>query len=258
MYLIFILGTAGSGKSLLTKVLGDWLEDHELSAARINLDPAAEWLPYSPEIDARDYVNARKLMEEMGLGPNGSLIAAVDMLVSHVNEIKESMENLDVNYVLIDTPGQMEIFAFRKGGPLIVEMLSEGHKAASVYLIDSYYMREPPSFVSALLLSVSTQLRIGLPQVNVINKVDLLSDEELEKLKEWISDLTALMPELSQSDKVGISLELLEALNQVPALGETVLASVITEKGIDEIYAALQRVFAGGEDYVTEEASPRM
>ncbi|TRM87823.1 GTPase, partial [Sulfolobus sp. C3] len=38
MYFIFILGTAGSGKTILTKTLQEYLLDNEMDTAVINLD----------------------------------------------------------------------------------------------------------------------------------------------------------------------------------------------------------------------------
>ena len=78
MYLIHIIGTAGSGKTSTVKVMLDWLEDHEMSAIAVNLDPAVEVLPYSPHFDIREYVNYVSLLEE-GLGPNGAFIKSVDL-----------------------------------------------------------------------------------------------------------------------------------------------------------------------------------
>jgi len=88
MYHIVIMGPAGSGKSTLAKALADWLEDQELSVSIVNFDPAAESLPYTPDVDIRRYVRARDLMIEKGLGPNGALIASVDMTINYIAEIK--------------------------------------------------------------------------------------------------------------------------------------------------------------------------
>ncbi|MEM3269317.1 MAG: ATP/GTP-binding protein, partial [Saccharolobus sp.] len=70
MYFIFILGTAGSGKTTLTKNLQDYLLDNEMDTAVINLDPAVEKLPYKPDFDVRDYIDTYEVMTTYGLGPN--------------------------------------------------------------------------------------------------------------------------------------------------------------------------------------------
>ena len=49
MFLIFILGTAGSGKSELTHVFTRWMEMQGENALAVNLDPGAITIPYSGE-----------------------------------------------------------------------------------------------------------------------------------------------------------------------------------------------------------------
>ena len=47
-------------------------------------------------------------------------------------------------------------------------------RLCSVHLVDSFYCTQPAVFVSAVLLSASTMLRLTLPHVNVLTKVDLI------------------------------------------------------------------------------------
>jgi len=259
VYFIFVLGTAGSGKSYLTGALAEWLEDHELSVAKVNLDPAVEWLPYSPDVDVRDYVDARKVMEKYGLGPNGALITSIDMLVSYVDKIRDEIEATKSNYVIVDTLGQMELFAFRQSGPYISSLISQGYKSVSVYLIDSFFTNQPTSFVSALLLALSVHLRLGLPQIHVLSKSDLLSSDRIEKVNEWLSDPLLLIDEIEQ-DKVNrplrdIAIHIEESLKELGLLSELIPISSKTGEGLDQLYGEIQRILAGGEDYLTEEAS---
>ena len=259
MYFIFFLGTAGSGKSYLTGALAEWLEDHELSVTKVNLDPAVEWLPYSPDVDVRDYVEVRKVMEKYGLGPNGALITSVDMLVSYVDKIRDEIENLKSNYVLVDTPGQMELFAFRQSGPYITSLISQGYKSVAVYLIDSFFVHQPTSFVSALLLAISIHLRLGVPQIHVLSKSDLVPSDKIEKVTTWLGDPLTLIDDIEQ-DRVSRSLrdvviQIEEALKELSLISEVIPVSSKTGEGLDELYGEIQRILAGGEDYLTEEAS---
>ena len=54
MVVIFIIGTAGSGKSLLTASLNEWLKVGKQKSITVNLDPGVSNLPYVPDIDIRD------------------------------------------------------------------------------------------------------------------------------------------------------------------------------------------------------------
>ena len=80
MNLIFVVGTAGSGKSTLVGAFTRWLELHREDAMAVNLDPGAIVLPYAANVDVRDYIKVETVMEEYGLGPNGGLMLASDMV----------------------------------------------------------------------------------------------------------------------------------------------------------------------------------
>ena len=66
-----ILGMAGSGKTTLMQRLNAHLYQRESPGYFINLDPAVRYMPYSPNIDIRDTVNYKEVMEQYNLGPNG-------------------------------------------------------------------------------------------------------------------------------------------------------------------------------------------
>ena len=105
MPLAFIIGTAGSGKSLLTAALSEWLKMSKQDVAVVNLDPGALKLPYSPDVDVRNYVDVGNLMEKYGLGPNGALILAADLIADQIENLTEDIEATNADLVLVDTPG---------------------------------------------------------------------------------------------------------------------------------------------------------
>ena len=136
MYLIFVVGTAGSGKSLFTATFSDWMKLKKKNVERVNLDAGAYHLPYTPDVNIRDYVRVEEVMEKFDLGPNGALVMAADLIATEINSIRSEIEELNPNYVIVDTPGQMELFAFRASGPYIIRELSDDPKAL-LYLKDA-------------------------------------------------------------------------------------------------------------------------
>ena len=44
----------------------------------MNLDPAAEEFAFEPDVDIKDLISLEDVMEEMGLGPNGGLMACFE------------------------------------------------------------------------------------------------------------------------------------------------------------------------------------
>ena len=253
MFYSFFIGTAGCGKSTLTDAFAHWLRDHELDVATVNLDPGAIWLPYAPDVDVRDYINVEDVMRRYNLGPNGALIACADMIVNHIPSLIEEIEELDPEYVLVDTTGQMELFAFRSSGPIITSTLS-GERTAVVYMVDALFSHKPSSFVSALLLAASTQYRFLKPQINILAKSDLMASEDLERLMQWIEEPESLIEAIGMESKgpeKEVGERLCQILSELKILTELIPVSAKAGEGLDELYAGLQRIYAGGEDYLT-------
>ena len=63
MKTIFVTGTAGAGKSLLTSKIYDYYTQNSAFAAVLNLDPGVENVPYTCDIDVRDYVDIVSVMK---------------------------------------------------------------------------------------------------------------------------------------------------------------------------------------------------
>ncbi|MCY0849771.1 ATP/GTP-binding protein [Sulfuracidifex metallicus] len=254
MYFVFFVGTAGSGKTTLVKTFNDYLRDQQMDSTIINLDPAVESLPYTPAVDVRDYVDAYEVMEKFGLGPNSSLIAASDLVLTKASEIKEEVEQLESNYVLVDTPGQIELFAYRETGRMLASLMAGENKRAMAFLIDSFIAKEARSFVSMLLLSSSVKFRMDMPTINLLSKVDLLTDKEVDLINSW-SNGEELVDSLGTIDEYSYELIklLVESLSSSP-----IPVSSTSNVGMDMFYAELQRIFAGGEDFLTEEGNPTL
>ena len=252
MFFTYFIGTAGSGKSTLTASFIEWLRDHELDAIAVNLDPGVRNLPYTPDVDARDYIKVEDVMLNFDLGPNGALIASVDMLTGKIDKIKEEIEDLNPEYVLVDTPGQMELFAYRSAGPLIISALG-GKTQASVYLVDPILAKNPYGYVSVLLLGISVEYRFQIPQIYVLSKSDLLEEKEKQKILGWSEDFYRLAETIDQKFsglRREMSLKIFSILNDMGRPGNLIPVSASRNKGLDDLYAVLQRIYVGGEDFL--------
>ncbi|MEM1526909.1 MAG: ATP/GTP-binding protein [Ignisphaera sp.] len=259
MYFIYTLGPAGSGKSYLTASLKSWLKEHGVDAVAVNLDPAASWLPYTPDIDIREYITIEEVMRKYNLGPNGGLIVAIDLSVEYIDKLVEEIESYKPNYVIVDTPGQMEVFAFRSTGPTIMSMLRGNNKAVSLFLVESLQATKPSVFLSILILSLATLFAHKLPQILIITKTDLIPKSSLAKIKRWIEDPAFILNELGRENSffAHLYMDITSSLeNLIPKFIQDIIdTSSVTNEGLDELYAAIQRILAGGEDFYTEEYS---
>src|SRR5207249_2635771 len=158
---LYFLGTAGSGKSTMVYAFQLWMNSQGLDCVTVNLDPGAESLQYSPDLDVRDYVNLSEIMEEQDLGPNGAQVAAADMIAMNARELAEVLETFETSYILIDTPGQIELFTFRASGPVLIDAFGR-EDSALVYLNDPALVKSASGFVSSVLLSATVQFRRDL------------------------------------------------------------------------------------------------
>ncbi len=251
MFFTFIVGTAGSGKSLLTSSLEKWLVGSDLSVAVVNLDPGVDSPPYTSDVDIREYVDYGEVVQSFGLGPNGALVASLDMGISHANDLRDEIIDTERDYVLVDCPGQMELFAFRNSGPLMVSSLRGDDPALSLYLLDSNIARTPTGYLSSTLLGISISIRFGLPQLNVLSKPDILNETELEEIVGWGNELYLLEDALEMSDE-GLRREysraILEMLQTLDTATGSVPVSAKEMTGIEMLYGEMQRIFSGGDN----------
>ena len=251
MPVAFIIGTAGSGKSLFTAALSEWLKMSKQDVAVVNLDPGALKLPYSPDVDVRNYVDVGDLMEKYGLGPNGALIIAADLIADEIDNITEDIESSNADLVLVDTPGQMELFAFRASGPYIVNELTREPKAI-VYLFDAVFSVNPLNYVSNMFLSAAVYNRFFQPQMHLLSKCDLLPENEVVKIAEWATNPRALEDSIEQKlegTKRLFSRNMMQSINQLGIKFLLIPVSAKTNKGLTNVNTALERILTGGDRY---------
>ena len=249
MKVIFITGTAGAGKSLLTSKIKEYYTKNSTFAITLNLDPGVGKLPYSPDVDVRDYVDLNSLMEQYELGSNGSLIMANDLIATKIDEIQTEIDTISPDYLLVDTPGQVELFAYRTSGPFFVKNLNAEEKV-NLFLYDGTMITSPANFVSLSLLSTSIRLRLGLPTVNVLTKTDLIPDS-LEKILEWSSDEYGLEDEVSKEvdgETLSLISDMLQSLNKNEFLDDLIPVSNATGEGMVNLESALSRIINLGEE----------
>jgi len=246
---IFVVGMAGCGKSALTAAYSEWLKDNDQEVLVANFDPGAVALPYNPDIDARNYVDVEKLMLDYKLGPNGALIMASDLLADHLEEIQEEIEAANTDILLVDTPGQIELFAFREGGRFIATQLTQGEHVV-IYLMDAPFTRSPINFTSNLFLAAAVYSRIQQPQIYALSKADLVEEREIDTIVSWTTEREAFEQELEiMSGNLSlISRNLAAAVFDTGLLSEPFPVSAKNNSGLVELNAAATRIISGGEE----------
>jgi len=244
-----LVGTAGAGKSLLASKILDYYSRNGAFVGMLNLDPGVENLPYTCDIDVRDYVDIVQIMKQYDLGPNGSMIMANDLLASKIDDLQHEIDNVNPDYLIVDTPGQIELFAYRASGPFLVQNLNVGEKV-SIFLHDGSLMTSPSNFVSIALLATSVKLRLGISQINVLTKTDLIEDKIKDILK-WSTNMASLEDALakdSDGENYTLVINILRSLNMGGFAQGTIPISNVTGDGMVNLQAALSRVLNLGEE----------
>jgi len=241
---------AGSGKSLLTASLQEWLRLRDQNVVALNADPGAQNLPYTADVDVRTYVDIENLMIQYSLGPNGALIMATDLVGEYIEEIKEEIDETGTDLLLVDTPGQMELFAFREGGPFISRTLGNEEKAI-LYLFDAPFCRNPLNYVSNMFIATAIYSRLALPQVYALTKTDLVVPEELQDIlmrsESFDSLESAIETKLGETSSIVIR-DLARSITASGLEFDPVPVSAKDNTGLVDLYAELTRVLTKGEE----------
>ncbi|ASJ17331.1 GTPase [Thermococcus chitonophagus] len=232
--IIAFVGTAGSGKTALTGAFGKYLEENH-KVAYVNLDTGVRTLPYKPDLDVRKSVTVEEIMKE-GYGPNGAIVESYDRLMDefdhYLNSILELEEKND--YVLIDTPGQMETFLFHEFGVKLMENLPY---PLVVYLSDPEILKKPHDYCFVRFFALLIDLRLGATTIPALNKVDLLGREELERHKRMFEDIEYLTArlKLDPSTQGLLAYKMCSMLPEVSPPVRVIYLSAKTGEGFDEL-----------------------
>jgi GTPase SAR1 family protein len=247
---IFLIGTASSGKSTLTSALADWLKENEQSVATVNLDPAVISLPYEPDVDVRELVDYEQIMAVRGVGPNSALIYSIREVARNVETLVEEIRDLAVDYVLVDTPGQMEIFAFRKEGPMIAKALTL-ERGAIMYLVDPVLASGPRSFAASMFLAASVFLRFSMPMLMAVTKIDIVPPRHMKRIARWMESQEYFEQDLELSSG-GVTMlmarEVARAVGEIRSMIPYVMLSSKTLEGFPALHMVITRLFGEGED----------
>uniref|UniRef100_A0A915PTN0 GPN-loop GTPase 3 n=1 Tax=Setaria digitata TaxID=48799 RepID=A0A915PTN0_9BILA len=188
-YAQLVVGPAGSGKSTYCSIL----QQHCLATGRnvflVNLDPAAEKFSYSAAVDVRELINVDDVQEDeqLALGPNGALVFCMEYLVQNLDWLHDQLNEGEDDYFIFDCPGQIELYSHLPVMRQIVNALkSWNFNICSVFLLDTQFVLDCDKFLSGALTTLSTMVALEVPAVNVLSKVDLLSQRNKELLETFL------------------------------------------------------------------------
>ena len=112
-----VTGPPGAGKSTYCHGMHQFLTALDRPVHIINLDPAVTDPPYPCAINITDLISLPEIMAEHSLGPNGAMLYAMEYLEANFDWLEDEMHRLveeeedrGACYMIIDTPGQVELW----------------------------------------------------------------------------------------------------------------------------------------------------
>ncbi|KAG9313547.1 cytoplasmic protein [Chiua virens] len=227
-----VCGAPGSGKSTYCYGKHQLFTAFQRPISIVNLDPANDNIAYPCAIDITSLITLQEAMDTHGLGPNGGMLYCMEYLEANLDWLEAGLNELGPDaYVLFDIPGQVELGTVHESLKRIIQRLSKiGFRLAAVNLCDAHYVTDAAKYVSILLLSLRTMLQLELPHINVLSKIDILSqygdlDFNLDFYTE-VQDLSYLENALNTSSPrfTALNLALISVIEDYSLVGFETLA----------------------------------
>ena len=195
---LIILGMAGSGKTTFVQKLEEEIANIDKDSYIINLDPAVMDTLYEPNLDIRDTIKYKEIMLSNNLGPNGAILTSLNLFSTNIDKVINLLETKnDIDYIVMDTPGQLEVFSWSASGKLITDSFSMIFPSILIYIVDVPRCNNPNTFSSNMLYALSIMYKMKLPMLLVFNKIDIVKENNVTK---WMEDYETLQSALSKKD----------------------------------------------------------
>lgn len=230
---IICIGMAGSGKTTFVQRLNSHLHQKKTPPYVINLDPAVLKVPFGCNIDIRDSINYKKVMEDYNLGPNGAIVTSLNLFSTKIDQVLSIVKKRSDNFkqCIVDTPGQIECFVWSASGSILTEAFATEFPTVIAYIIDTPRSSNPSTFMSNMLYACSILYKTKLPMIVVFNKTDV---RDADFAKEWMTDFEAFQESLRSNAE----------LNDETSNGSGYMASLINSMSLmlEEFYSTLDVV----------------
>jgi GPN-loop GTPase len=168
-YAQLVMGSAGTGKSTYCHAIQEHAAARGRTVRVANFDPAAESFKYAVAFDIRDLISVDDVMSEMQFGPNGALIFCMEYLVENLEWLREQADSfLDDDYLLIDCPGQIELYSHVNVMAKVAQALvAADFNLCAVYLLDATFVTDAAKLISGNLAALAAMVHLELPHINV-------------------------------------------------------------------------------------------
>uniref|UniRef100_A0A8C0FQZ4 GPN-loop GTPase n=1 Tax=Bubo bubo TaxID=30461 RepID=A0A8C0FQZ4_BUBBB len=181
-------------------------------------------------------------LSRYGLGPNGGIVTSLNLFATRFDQVMKFIEKRQnaSKYVIIDTPGQIEVFTWSASGTIISEALASSFPSVVVYVMDTSRSTNPITFMSNMLYACSILYKTKLPFIVVMNKTDIIDHSFAV---EWMQDFETFQDALNQETSYvsnltrSMSLVLDEFYSSLKVVG----VSAVLGTGLDDFFVQLSK-----------------
>lgn len=101
---------------------------------------------------------------------------AMSYVCDNTDWLLDQLGDFEDDYLIVDCPGQLELYSHVPIMRTLVDTLQvqAGYRIVGLYLIDSSFLADPAKFVAGVLACLSAMVRLEVPHINVLSKMDLL------------------------------------------------------------------------------------
>mmetsp|Transcript_74388 Transcript_74388/g.166887 ORF Transcript_74388/g.166887 Transcript_74388/m.166887 type:complete len:253 (-) Transcript_74388:129-887(-) len=144
-------------------------------------------------------------MKHFGLGPNGGIMTSLNLFATKFDQVLALLDKRapDLDYVLVDTPGQIEVFNWSASGQIVCDALAVSYPTVVCYVVDTARCAKPVTFMSNMLYACSILYKTKLPFIVAFNKIDVMPHSFLQ---EWMQDFDKVGEALSRETSYVASL----------------------------------------------------
>lgn len=96
-------------------------------------------------------------------------------LLQNLDWLHEAVGDFEDDYLLIDCPGQIELYTHIPIMPRLISTLVQANiRPCAVYLLESQFMEDKSKFFAGVLSAMSCMINLEVPHINVMSKMDLV------------------------------------------------------------------------------------
>lgn len=96
--------------------------------------------------------------------------------MNNLDWLHDSLGSYESDYLIIDMPGQIELYTSHPFLPRLVRLLSQtlSFQICATYLLESQFTADRPKFFAGVLAATASMVNLEVPCINLLSKMDLV------------------------------------------------------------------------------------